>query len=147
MQLLGAQRPDLFLFCRVYILPYQDVRCSEDIPEALPPTPQDCASAPREQNLHKLQLTTKIINNQRIWIMRHAQSLSESQIMTHIIITHIVLHLREQFRLIGQRIDATLQCRFIEALDWCNGLLAGRYFGQNTHWKSDALQPRKWAKN
>lgn len=47
----------------------------------------------------------------------------------------------------SQRADATLQCRLIEALDWGNGLLASRYFGAYSHWKSDALQPRKWAKN
>ena len=47
----------------------------------------------------------------------------------------------------SKRADATLQCRLIEALDRCNGLLASGYFGAYSHWKSDALQPRKWAKN
>ena len=33
--------------------PDEDSRIQEDVPEALPPTPQDCASAVREQNLHR----------------------------------------------------------------------------------------------
>ena len=39
----------------------QDVWCSEDIPEDLPPHPKDCASAPREQNLNRLAILFTII--------------------------------------------------------------------------------------
>ena len=41
--------------------PDEDCRIQEDIAADLPPTLQDCASAPREQNLNRLAILFTII--------------------------------------------------------------------------------------
>ena len=53
--IIGSAASGLISIEKVSNNPDEDGWIQDDIPEDLPPTPQDCASAPREQNLHKLQ--------------------------------------------------------------------------------------------
>ena len=54
--IIGSAATGLISVEKVSNNPDEDGRIQEDVPEDLPPTPQDCASAPREQNLHRLQM-------------------------------------------------------------------------------------------
>ena len=59
--IIGSVATGLISIEKVSNNPDEDSRIQEDLPENLPPTPQDCASAPREQNLHRLAILFTII--------------------------------------------------------------------------------------
>ena len=59
--IIGSVATGLISVEKVSNNPDEDSRVQEDIPEALPPHPNDCASAPREQNLRRLAILFTII--------------------------------------------------------------------------------------
>ena len=59
--IIGSAATGLLSVEKVSNNPDEDGRIQEDLPENLPPHPQDCASASREQNLHRLAILFTII--------------------------------------------------------------------------------------
>ena len=59
--IIGSAATGLISVEKVSNNPDEDGRIQEDVPEDLPPTPNDCASAPREQNLNRLAILFTII--------------------------------------------------------------------------------------
>lgn len=59
--IIGSAATGLISIEKVSNNPDEDGRIQEDIPEDLPLHPNDCASAPREQNLHRYVISFTII--------------------------------------------------------------------------------------